>query len=90
MSELHTLRSWAHFFDAIKAGRKTHDLRKDDRNFKVGDVLRLERYDNIFGVYTGDAPILVDVTYITNRETPCAFSSSVIAPGYCILSIQLR
>lgn len=89
MSTLHTVRSWAHFFDAIKAGKKTHDLRKDDRNYKVGDVLRLERYDNIDGLYTGES-LLVDVTYITNRDAPCAFSSSVVQPGYAILSIQLR
>lgn len=87
---LHVLRSWSHFFDAIAAGKKTHDLRKDDRNFQVGDVLRLERYDNISGTYTPSPPCFVDVTYITNRNTPCAFSSSVIEPGYCILSIQLR
>ena len=89
MSTLHTVRSWAHFFDAIVAGKKTHDLRKDDRNFQVGDVLRLERYDNIAGQLTGEWA-LVDVTYITNRNAPCAFSSSVLEPGYCILSIQLR
>jgi Domain of unknown function (DUF3850) len=86
----HIVKSWAHFFDAIKRGDKTHDLRKDDRNFQVGDVLRLERYDNVTGRYTEDAPCFVDVTYITNRQTPCAFSSSVLEPGYCILSIQLR
>lgn len=88
MSKLHTVRSWSHFYDAIVAGKKTHDLRKDDRNYQVGDVLRLERFDNVKGQYTGEWT-LVDITYITNRETPCAFSSSVVAPGYCILSIQL-
>lgn len=89
MSTLHTVRSWAHFFDAIAAGKKTHDLRKDDRNYQVGDVLRLERFDNINGHATGET-VDVDVTYITNRNAPCAFSSSVVEPGYCILSIQLR
>jgi hypothetical protein len=31
----------------------------------------------------------VEVTYITNRTVPCAFSSAVLAPGYCILSLKV-
>lgn len=83
----HEVKSWAHFFDAIVAGEKTHDLRDNDRNYKIGDYLLLKRYDNIEGCYTG-AIFLVEITYITNRERPCAFSSSVLDPRYCILSIK--
>lgn len=83
----HHVRSWAHFFDAIERGDKTHDLRKDDRNYRVGDWLILDRFDNINGVSTG-AQCVVEITYITDRNTPCAFSSSVLPNGYCILSIR--
>lgn len=83
----HHVKSWAHFFDAIAAGQKTHDLRKDDRNYQVGDILVLRRYDNINGVYTGEE-LPVDVTYITSKTVPCAFSSAVLPPDYAILSIQ--
>lgn len=37
----HTVKSWVHFFDAIESGNKKHDLRKNDRNYKVGDTLIL-------------------------------------------------
>lgn len=84
----HNVKSWSHFFDAIVAGNKTHDLRKMDRDFRIGDHVILERYDNINGVYTGEKAT-VEVTYITSEKTPCAFSSSVLDKGYCILSIKL-
>lgn len=82
----HDVKSWAHFFDAIDSGHKKHDLRKNDRNYKVGDFLRLRRYDNINGCYAGPT-IVRKITYITSRELPCAFSSAVLEPDYCILSL---
>lgn len=84
----HRLKSWAHFYDAIKAGRKLHDLRIMDREYAVGDILILERYDNINGVYSGEN-IKVEITYITSNKTPCAFSSSALDREYAILSIKL-
>lgn len=83
----HYVKSWAHFYDAIAAGQKTHDLRKNDRDYRVGDKLILQRYDNINGVYTGEE-LPVEVTYITNNTVPCAFSSAVLPSDYAILSIQ--
>jgi hypothetical protein len=80
-------KSWTHFFQAIKAGRKLHDVREDE-GFQVGDTMILQEYDNINGAYTGEE-IEVEVTYITNRTVPCAFSSAVLSPGYCILSLKV-
>lgn len=84
---VHQVKSWQPFFRAIKAGWKTHDLRKDDRGYEVGDQLMLHEYDQVHGCYTGER-LCVWVTFITDRRTPCAFSSAVLAPEYCILSIQ--
>lgn len=84
----HTVKSWAHFFDAIRAGRKLHDLRIMDRDYKVGDFMILQKYDNINGRYTGDE-VKVEITYITSNKVPCAFSSSALAKDYAILSIKL-
>lgn len=81
----HVMKSWSHFYDAIEKGDKKHDLRKMDRPFEVGDVCVLERYDNINGKYTGENQA-VQITYITNNKTPCAFSSAVLDNDYCILS----
>lgn len=87
MAKLFKKKSWTHFFQAIKAGQKLHDVREDE-GFQIGDVIVLQEYDNINGRYTGEQ-IEVEVTYITNRTVPCAFSSAVLAPGYCILSLKV-
>lgn len=84
----HKAKSWTHFYQAITAGEKTHDLRDmKDRNYRVGDTLILQEYDPFKGDYTGNE-CKVKITYITSQNTPCAFSSSVLQEGYCILSIQ--
>ena len=82
------LKSWSHFFDAIKKGEKKHDLRcLKDRKFHVGEILRLMRYDNVKGEYTGEH-LDVKITYMTSRYLPCAYSSAVLDKDYVILSIE--
>lgn len=85
----HKVKSWSHFFDAIKEGKKLHDLRKLDRDYKVGDTLVLQRYDNINGEYTGEE-VEVEITYITSNKVPCAFSSSALDKNYGIFSLKLK
>jgi len=86
---VYNVKSWTHFFQAIKRGEKTHDMRDmKDRDYKVGDILNLQEYDPFSGNYSGDE-VKVVVTYITSQNTPCAFSSAALKEGFCILSIQL-
>lgn len=86
----HTLRSWCHLFQPMLDGIKTHDLRVDDRNYQVGDILHLQEYDITKGDYTG-RELKMEVTYITGRgkgQSPCAFSGAVLDPKYVILSVK--
>ena len=86
---LHNVKSWTHFFQAIRRGDKLHDMRDlKDRDYKVGDILNLQEYDPFMGRYTGEE-CRVLVTYITSAQTPCAFSSAALAPGFAILSLRL-
>lgn len=39
----HTLKTLDPWFSAVVKGDKTAELRKDDRGFQVGDVVRLSR-----------------------------------------------
>lgn len=39
---LHELKTDGEMFQAVKEGRKTFEIRKNDRNFKVGDELWLK------------------------------------------------
>lgn len=41
---IHELKEWPPFFEAVKEGKKTFEVRKDDRGFKVGDELMLREY----------------------------------------------
>ena len=62
------------YFDAIADGRKTFEIRKDDRGFNPGDVLELREFA---GEYTGRS-LWRHVTYITDYEQK---------PGYVVMAI---
>lgn len=85
---IHTVKSWSAFFNAFKSGLKKHDMRDmKDRDYKVGDYLILQEYDPFKGEYTGEE-MSMKITYITSRNTPCAFSSAALDRDYCILSLE--
>lgn len=86
----HKVRSWKHLFQPMIDGIKTHDLRVDDREYKVGDFMQLQEYDIEAGAYTG-REALFEITYITGRgsgQSPCAVSTAVLHPAYVILSVR--
>lgn len=50
---IHTLKTIPPFFDHVRNGDKTFELRKNDRPFKVGDTLVLQEYDPTKDEFTG-------------------------------------
>lgn len=88
--EIHELKTWPKYFKQVRAGIKTFELRKFDRDYKVGDILKLKEYrftdpGNLsVGEYSGDE-IKVEVTSIITSEEGSVFG---LADGYCIMSIQ--
>lgn len=67
-------------FDDVASGRKKAELRKDDRDFAVGDMLILREWTGT--EYTGRSVGAI-VTHILKN---CGFG---LAEGYVILSIKL-
>jgi hypothetical protein len=83
----HSVKSWPHLFEAALSGTKVHEVRRlTDRDYRVGDRLRLREYDPITETYSG-RELVVRITYVTSAESPCALSEECLHPNFCILSI---
>jgi ASC-1-like (ASCH) protein len=59
----HNLKIWKEYFEEVFMGRKTFEVRKNDRNFHKGDILILKEWDNEKQEYTG-REMARNVTYI--------------------------
>lgn len=60
----HALKTWPGPFQAVLDGRKTYEIRVDDRDYRVGDVLFLREYDPDTDVFYSRA-VRALVTYKT-------------------------
>lgn len=78
----HHLKTWPKHFQAIRQNLKTADLRIDDREFVVGDVLVLDEYDPEADRYTLET-IHAQVTHIL---TGSDHEMDGIKAGYVMLS----
>lgn len=77
---VHELKAHPEPFRLMATGAKRHEVRKADRPFKVGDVLRLREYVPETEHYTG-AELLRLVSHIT---TPGSWG---LPEGLCVLSL---
>ncbi len=50
---IHELKCWPQYWNEIAVGRKTVEVRHNDRGFKVGDTLVLREWDPRVRAYTG-------------------------------------
>ena len=78
MPKIHDLKILTAYFDDVAKGRKTFELRFDDRGYFKGDLLLLREWTN--GTYTGRR-VVVKVTYILK-----GFDG--LKDGWVILSIK--
>jgi hypothetical protein len=60
---VHELKCWPAFLEAMIDGRKTFEVRLNDRDYAVGDRLHLLGYDPDTKTYNGREHTL-DVTYV--------------------------
>ena len=81
---IHVLKTWTEYFEAVYAGHKTFEIRKDDRGFQVGDTLILRDWDRNEGNYTG-RKLEVEVTYITDGGT-----LGCLTPGQVCMGIRKK
>ena len=76
----HELKCWTSYFQRIVAGVKNFEVRKNDRNYMIGDILYLREWDNLKQDYTG-AWIEMRVTYILNG------GQFGVESGHCVMSL---
>lgn len=59
----HDIKCWPMYFDAIRTGRKTFEVRLNDRNYHEGDTVLLREYDPEQQAFTGRT-LLTQVGYL--------------------------
>ena len=64
---IHELKILPHFFREVISGRKTFEIRKNDRPFRKGDMLALNEYDAEKKDYTGNS-CLVWIDYLLEGD----------------------
>jgi len=59
----HVLKCWPEYFEPVVKKLKTFEIRKNDRGFKVCDLLKLKEWDPSTSTYTGRL-CMVQITYM--------------------------
>lgn len=78
--EIHDIKIANEFYDDVASGKKKFELRKNDRGYKVGDMLDMEEYKA--GEPTG-RHIMANIIYMLEDYTG-------LEEGYCILGIEVE
>lgn len=76
----HELKIYLTYFEDVISGKKKFEIRKNDRKFRVGDILILKEWDNI--KYSG-REARAEVIYLIDDK----FVG--IQPGYVVMGISL-
>lgn len=76
----HKLKTWPEYFQAVIDCKKTFEIRKNDRNFQVGDELLLQEWEPAKGKYTGRQAIAL-VNYMTDFGQP---------DGQVVMAIEVK
>ncbi len=75
----HKLKIWPVYFADVRDDRKPFEVRWNDRDYEVGDVLRLREWNPLLREYTGRETR----KFVTYKGT--CFG---IEPGYVVLGLK--
>lgn len=78
MANVHCLKIKTLFFTAVSSGKKTFEVRLNDRHFRLGDILILREWYR--GYYTGRR-VIRQVCYIYDGNIG-------LADGYVVLGLK--
>lgn len=74
---VHSIKTLSEYFNNVQGGIKKFELRKNDRDYKSGDIVIMNEWDQKSG-YTG-ARVAVHLCYVIKDEP-----SFGLKDGYCI------
>lgn len=77
--KIHQIRLSAQYFEDVCSGKKNFELRKNDRGYKIGDILEMMEYKD--GRNTGRMA-RAEVTYLLEDYTG-------LEEGYCIMAVKI-
>lgn len=64
---IHELKILPEYYKAQVEGKKNFEIRKNDRNYKIGDKLVLKEYDPETNSFTGQS-FVTEITFITDYQ----------------------
>lgn len=65
--KVHKLKILPEYYNAQIEGKKNFEIRKNDRNYQIGDWLLLKEYNPKIKKFT-ERKVMVEITYITNYQ----------------------
>ena len=77
----HCVKCKSHFYDAIKDGSKTFEVRRNDRCYQKGDFIELSR-TVVTGFIENDEKLTRQITYVLPG------GDYGIDPGYVVLGLS--
>jgi hypothetical protein len=77
----HVIKAWPEYFERLWDRTKPFELRKNDRDYRVGDRLNIVEFDPETGTRSGRM-VMADVTYLIDQ------SRFGLAEGHCILGLR--
>jgi len=77
---IHCLKIWPEHVQQVLAGAKPFEIRKDDRGFTVGDLVRLREFEPATQDYTG-RELQRRISCITRSAGPIALLDGLVVLG---------
>jgi hypothetical protein len=84
----HELKSWPEFFEPVLRRTKNFELRKNDRGYKIGDVLLLREWEPKTKIYTGRECRRTVEYVLEGIGTGGIEPLKGLSIGYCILGLS--
>ena len=82
---VHHLKCWPEEFKQMASGEKPFDVRKDDRDYQVGDHIVQQEWIPGDEYYTGEEVVVLVTSKLEGKQA----EGFGLQPGYCVMGIAL-